>query len=68
MMAWFIGFAGALFGFAALEIYALIKGRPTLSRTIWRIEARYPIFAFIAGIVIGGLAIHFFGWLPACNP
>ncbi len=66
--AWALWFVGSLLAFALVESYAIATGRPTLSRTVWRTEARFPILSFLTGLAIGGLAVHFFGWLPACNP
>lgn len=68
-MVWAIWIVSILLAFAAVEGYAVITRRiPTLSRTVWRLTVRYPIFPFLFGCVCGGLAIHFFGWIPACAP
>jgi hypothetical protein len=67
-LVWALWFGGFLLAFAAIEGLALLTGRPTLSRTVWRTEARFPILSFLIGAVVGSLAIHFFGWIPACNP
>ena len=68
-MIWAVWFGALLLVFAIIEGVALVTGRiPTLSRTVWRITARYPIFPFLFGLACGGLAIHFFGWIPACVP
>ena len=68
-MIWALWFGAVLIVFAIIEWVALVTGRiPTLSRTVWRIVARYPIFQFLFGCVCGGLAVHFFGWIPACAP
>lgn len=44
----------------------------TLSRTVWRLEAKYPFFGMLFGFVLGalifGLAVHFFRLTPDCNP
>lgn len=69
MRKWLTWAIASLISFAILESYALVTRRlPTLSRTVWRLTKAYPIFAFALGTVVGGLAIHFFGWIPACAP
>lgn len=68
MITWAVYLILVLAVFGYFENRAIQNGTPTLSRTVWRTEARYPILSFAVGMVIGGLAIHFFGWLPACNP
>ncbi len=68
MSIWGYWFAACFLGFLALETRALWIGKPTLSRTVWELQAKFPIFAFIFGAVVGGLAIHFLGLIPACKP
>ena len=65
--AWAIWLVGSLLAFGSIEAYAILTKRPTLSRTIWETEARFPILAFLTGAAVGALAIHFFGWIPACK-
>ena len=61
-----VAFVFALF--ATLEIFARMTGGPTPSRAIWDLQARFPLYSFIAGMVIGGLAVHFFAHNPSCTP
>ena len=72
MMVWAIWFGVLIVSLAALEIRAKVLNKPAvaplLSRTIWRVQAKYPIFAFVIGMAAGGLAVHFYGAIPACNP
>lgn len=69
MTGWALWFLVAMASFAIYEAYAVFTRKvPTLSRTVWRLTKSYPIFAFALGNVVGGLAIHFFGWIPACAP
>lgn len=69
MNLWLLWYLGPVLGvFATLEIRARLTGRPTLSRTVWRLQAQYPIFGFAFGVIVGGLAVHFFGFIPACKP
>jgi hypothetical protein len=74
-LLWFLwSLTAVLAPFAYLEARAWWKNPPniTLSRTVWRIQARYPffgmLFGFVTGALIFGLGIHFFGFIPACNP
>ncbi len=69
MTTWAIWLVAIMIVFACIEVFALITNSiPTLSRTIWRVTARYPVFPFLFGCICGGLAIHFFGWIPSCAP
>jgi hypothetical protein len=45
--------------FAILEGWAIKTGRTTLSRTVWTISADWPPLPFVAGLVAGFLACHF---------
>jgi hypothetical protein len=45
--------------FAALEAYAIIKNKKTLSRTVWTWSKNFPLLPWIAGVLCGGLAVHF---------
>lgn len=65
---WGLWACAAVVVFGVLEAYALLTHRATLSHTVWRTEARWPLFSFLAGGMIGGVAVHFFGWNPSCNP
>lgn len=72
MMVWAIWLGGVIVSLIVLEIRAKVLNKPAvaplLSRTIWELQARYPIFGFGLGFIAGGLAVHFFGLIPACNP
>jgi hypothetical protein len=61
-MTWFWGIwiAVTIIAFGVGEAYALKHNVPTLSRTVWNITAAWPPFAVVYGLVLGGLAIHFF--------
>ena len=45
--------------FGCFEAYALCTGRQTLSRTVWDFSAAWPPLPFVAGLVVGFLACHF---------
>jgi hypothetical protein len=45
--------------FAGFEGYALTTGRTTLSRWVWTVSKAWPPFPWIAGVLTGFLAAHF---------
>ena len=45
------------------EWYALRTHRMTLSRAVWTLVERWPMFSAIVGFVAGVLFAHFF-WRP----
>lgn len=53
---WVIGIA-VTFGIA--EAYALVKGKQTLSRTVWDFSRAFPPLPWVAGVLVGFLASHF---------
>lgn len=58
-----------LAAFAFFEYRALAHGndphRVTLSRYVYTIGSRFPLSIFLLGMVVGGLAVHFFWhWCP----
>lgn len=52
-------FAGIPITFGLAEAYAIWKGKMTLSRYVWTISKNFPLFPWIAGVLTGGLAVHF---------
>lgn len=50
--------------FAVMEGWALMTNRPTLSRSVWTWSANFPLLPFFAGLLAGGLAVHFW-WMGA---
>lgn len=54
---WLFGLLPITFGLG--EAYALYTGKPTLSQYVWRLSKAWPLFPFVAGVVTGGLAVHF---------
>ena len=54
--AWLFAFAAS---FAAFEAYAIIKGKQTLSRTVWAWSKNFPLLPWVGGVLCGGLAVHF---------
>jgi hypothetical protein len=45
--------------FAILETIALETGTPTLSRSVWTWTQNWPELPFVAGLIAGFLACHF---------
>lgn len=69
MSGWGLWSLLAFSSFLAYELFAVFTRKvPTFSRTVWRLTKTYPILPFLFGMGVGGLAVHFFGWLPACVP
>ena len=60
-MIWFWAFwvVAIAVTFAAAEGYALKTGRITLSRSVWTWSKNFPLLPFLAGLLAGGLAVHF---------
>lgn len=70
VIGWIALCASWLIGFAVLEAHALLHPDDgvTLSRLVAEIGMAWPFSIFLAGLVTGGLAVHFWWhWDPA-NP
>jgi hypothetical protein len=69
-MMWFWTFwlfAGVAGTFALAESYALMNNKTTLSRWVWTVSKAFPAFPWIAGVLTGFLAAHFWwGGAFAC--
>lgn len=47
------------------EWWALATGHQTLSRAVWTLSTAWPPLIFLDGLVVGGLAVHFWWrWNP----
>lgn len=66
---WYIAWTGLnaawVIGFALLEGYAFQTRGLTLSMYVYDLSLYFGPFPFLLGIVVGGLAVHFWWhWLP----
>jgi hypothetical protein len=62
---WTIWIVLLALSFAALETWAIMTAGTTLSRYIYEISHAWPLFIWFAGVLVGGLAVHFFWhWSP----
>jgi hypothetical protein len=63
--AWIVAIAVS---FAAYEGYCLYVNKMTLSRSVWTWSQAFPLLPFIAGLLAGGLAVHFWWEGGYCAP
>lgn len=49
----------ALVLFAAPEYIALHDGGPSFSFFMWTMAQKFPLWTFLWGMLVGGLAVHF---------
>jgi hypothetical protein len=60
----FIWLAGTFFFLIAYDIYAITKGKSTVSWIVFDTSRKWPIVPFLFGFLVGGLAGHFFFPIP----
>lgn len=60
----FLWLVGLFFFLVAYDIYAVIKGKSTVSWIVFDVSRKWPIVPFLFGFLIGGLAGHFFFPIP----
>jgi hypothetical protein len=58
-VVWPTWFLASMAAFAVLEAYALQTGRETLTSFVRTLSADLGVFQFLSGLVVGGLAVHF---------
>lgn len=58
-IVWTVWLAVIVISFAAFEAYALSTNRTTLSRFVWTLSKAFPPFPWLAGLLTGFLAAHF---------
>jgi len=56
---WTLWLCGSLAAFTVFETYALRTGNETLSAFVRKISAEWPPIVFLLGMIVGGLAVHF---------
>lgn len=56
---WTIWLTVIVISFGAFEAYALHNNRTTLSRYVWTVSKAWPPFPWLAGVITGFLAAHF---------
>lgn len=62
---WTVWILAFVTSFAFLEGYALMHHTLTLSRYVWDASENWPPLIFLLGLVVGGLAVHFWWhWAP----
>jgi hypothetical protein len=66
-IVWTLWLLVLIASFAAFEGYALKTGRTTLSRYVWTISEQWPPFGWVCGVIVGGLAAHFW-WIAQDCP
>lgn len=55
----------ALVLFAIPEYIAFQTGGPTFSFFMWTMAVKFPLWTFLWGMLVGGLAVHFlWHWTP----
>jgi hypothetical protein len=60
----FIWLVGTFFFLIAYDIYAVMKGKSTVSWIVFNTSRKWPIVPFLFGFLVGGLAGHFFFPIP----
>ena len=61
VFSWLVGL---FFSLIAYDIYAVLKGKLTISWIVFDISRKWPIVPFLFGFLVGGLAGHFFFPIP----
>lgn len=60
----FLWLVGLFFFLIAYDIYAVLKGKSTISWIVFDTSRKWPIIPFLFGFLVGGLAGHFFFPIP----
>lgn len=59
MAIWAFWIGLIVISFGVLEAYAVAKGKPTLSRSVWAVSKAWPPFPLVFGLVFGFVSAHF---------
>lgn len=59
VLVWTLWLLFLIVSFGCFEAYAIKTSRTTLSRYVWTASKAFPLLPFIAGLLAGGLAVHF---------
>lgn len=59
MNKWAIWLIVLVVSFGAMEAWSVVHSTPTLSEFVWRLSDAFTLFPFLAGLLTGGLAVHF---------
>lgn len=60
----FIWLVGMFFFLVVYDIYAAIKGKVTISWSVFEISRKWPVIPFLSGFIIGFLMGHLFFPIP----
>jgi len=60
----FIWLIGLFFFLVGYDIYAVVKGKPTVSWAVFDTSRRWPVVPFFFGFIVGFLSGHFFFGIP----
>lgn len=66
MLTWTIWLSVIVATFSLFEARALKNGTPTLSRWVWTVSKAWPPFPWVAGVLTGFLAAHFWWVCQGC--
>lgn len=62
---WSAVLIAALMAILGLELYTYLADKTTLSGYVVKLTQVWPLLPFVAGLIIGALATHF--WWPWCS-
>jgi hypothetical protein len=60
----FVWLIVTFFALISYDVYAVIKGKATISWVVFSVSRKWPIVPFFFGFFVGFLAGHFFFGIP----